>query len=107
MSRGLIPSDAAGLAQEIRRLAYEVRRPHLFQERKRDLAAAVAGLAQVRPCASCEASRLRHALGVSRQTTRAALARAERAERLLASARPAPRRSRERAPAANQLELWT
>jgi hypothetical protein len=107
MSRGSIPADAAGLAQEIRRLAYDVRRPHLFQERKRDLAAAVAGLAQARPCASCAVASLGHALDAARQSARAAQARAERAERLLASVRPRKRRSQRRAPAVDQLELWT
>jgi hypothetical protein len=95
------------LACELRRLWFDHRKPHVFDDAKRDLAARIAALGAVSPCAACEASRLRHALEAARQSARAAQARAERADRLLAGARPPGRRSRGRAAAANQLELWT
>jgi hypothetical protein len=83
------------LACELRKLWFDHRKPHVFDDAKRDLAARIAALGAVNPCASCEASRLRHALDAARQSARAATARAERAERLLASARrPRPRRSK-------------
>jgi hypothetical protein len=92
MTRGDTPF---ALACELRRLWVDVRKPHVFDDAKRDLAARIAALGAVSPCASCEASRLRHALDAARQTTRAATARAERAERLLVSVRPPrPRRSK-------------
>ncbi len=84
------------LACELRRLWFDHRKPHRFDDAKRDLAARIAALGAVNPCASCEASRLRHALDAARRTARAAHARAERAERLLASARPPGRRARQR-----------
>jgi hypothetical protein len=96
------------LACELRKLWFDHRKPHVFDDAKRDLAARIAALGAVSPCASCEASRLRHALDAARQSARAAQARAERAERLLAGARPPrPHRSPRRAAACDQLELWT
>ena len=96
------------LACELRRLWFDQRKPHVFDDAKRDLAARIAALGAVSPCAACEASRLRHALDAARQSARAALARAERAVRLLAGARrPRPRRCPRRPTACDQLELWT
>ena len=76
------------LARDLRRLWFDVRRPHLFLARRDELADAVArlGNAPPRPCA-CATPGLRREL--ARATARAALA-----ERLLASVRPRPRRKR-------------
>lgn len=93
------------IACELRRLWFDVQNPHRFQDAKRDLAARIAALGAVSPCASCEASRLRHALDAARQSARAALTRAERAERLLASARPPRPRSHRRDSDAAQMAL--
>jgi hypothetical protein len=75
------------LACELRRLWFDHRKPHVFDDAKRDLAARIAALGAVSPCASCEASRLQRALDAARQKARAATLQAERVERLLASAR--------------------
>jgi len=100
------PASAAALACELRRLWFNVNAPHVFDERKRELAARIAALAAPSPCSSCLAQSLRHALDAARRTSRAAEARAVRAERLLASARPRRRRSRVLSNP-KQLELWT
>lgn len=93
------------LAAELRRLWFDVRRPHLFYERRRELAARVAELCAASPCSSCPAQNLRHALDGARRTARAAQARADRAERLLASAVRRSGRSRAHT-TNNQLELF-
>lgn len=93
------------LACEVRRLWLDYRKPHLFDDARRDLAARIAALGAVSPCVSCEAPRLRHTLDAARQSARAALARAERAERLLASARAPRPRYRRRDSDPRQIEL--
>lgn len=85
-----------GLACELRLLWFDVRKPHVFDNAKRDLAARIAALELPGPCASCAVVSLRHALDAARQTTRAAILRAEKAERLLASARPPRHLARQR-----------
>ena len=82
-SSALAPQE---LARQLRRLWFEVRRPHLFIARRDELADAVAHLGEPapRPCA-CAAPALRRELA-------RATARADRIERLLASARPRSRR---------------
>jgi hypothetical protein len=84
------------LACELQRLWFDHRKPHVFDDAKRDLAARVAALGAVSPCAFCEVSRLRNALDAARRTARAACLRAEKAERLLGSARPRRRHARQR-----------
>lgn len=98
-------SAPAALAAELRRLWFDTRRPHVFDEAKRDLAARVAALGLPKPCAHCPAASLRHALDAARRTARAERERAERAERLLVGARPPRRRRKQNNP--RQLELWT
>lgn len=98
-------SAADELAAELRRLCFDVRRPHLFHDQKRDLAARVARLALPSPCSNCPASSLRLALESARRVARMERDRADRAERLLASAVRRPRRSRAHALAA-QMALW-
>jgi hypothetical protein len=93
------------LACELRRLWPDYRKPHIFDDAKRDLAARIAALELPGPCALCAVASLRHALGAARQTTRAAILRAEKAERLLASARPPRPRPRRRAFDPRQMEL--
>lgn len=85
--------SACSLACELRRLWFDHRKPHVFDDAKRDLAARIAALGAVSPCVACEASR---PVDATRQSARAAQARAEKAERLLASVRPARQRSRRR-----------
>lgn len=94
------------LACELRRLWFDVRNPHVFDERRRELAARIAALSTSSPCSSCSAQSLRHALDAARRTSRAAETRAERAERLLLAARPRRQRSRVLSNP-KQLELWT
>lgn len=98
-------ASAAALACEIRRLWFDVRKPHLFDERRRDLAARIAALEKPNPCATCVAPSLRHSLDAARRVARAERDRADRLERMLASAVKPNRRSRAHTPN-NQLELW-
>ncbi len=90
---GLAPHE---LARDLRRLWFDVRRPHLFLARRDELADAVArlGNAPPRPCA-CAAPGLRRELAY-------AVTRAVQAERLLASIRPRPRRKLRRDPRQNE-----
>jgi hypothetical protein len=99
-------SAAHELAAELRRLWFDPRRPHLFDDAKRDLAARIARLATPNLCATCTAQSLRHSLDAARRTARAERDRADRLERMLASAVRRPRRSRAHA-MNTQLELWT
>lgn len=104
--RGCVMSAAHELAAELRRLWFDVQNPHRFDEQKRDLAARIARLALPNPCATCVAQSLRHSLDAARRVARAERDRADRLERMLASAVKPSRRSRAH-PANNQLELWT
>ena len=101
-----LPSDPRGLAEALQRLTPCWRDPRDFYARRDDLAAAIAALASPSPraCASCASSR--HALIAARRDRDAQRDRADRAERLLASAVKRPRRSRAHA-ANDHLELWT
>ena len=99
-------SAAHELAAELRRLWFDPRRPHLFDDAKRDLAARIARLALPNPCATCVAQSLRHSLDAARRGARAERDRADRLERMLGTAVKRPRRSRAHANA-NQLELWS
>lgn len=98
-------SAADELAAELRRLSFDVQNPHRFQDAKRDLAARIARLATPSPCATCVAPSLRHSLDAARRTARAERDRADRLERMLASAVKRPRRSRAHG-MNTQLELW-
>ena len=98
-------SAADELAAELRRLTFDVRNPHRFQDAKRDIAARVARLALPHPCANCPAASLRLALESARRMVRMERDRADRAERLLASAVRRPRRSRAHALPA-QMAFW-
>lgn len=99
-------SAAHELAAELRRLWFDIQNPHRFDAQKRDLAARIAKLATPNPCATCTAQSLRHSLDAARRTARAERDRADRLERMLASAVQRPRRSRAHA-MNNQLEFWT
>lgn len=96
---------APEIAACIRRLSPCWQDPRRFYRARDNLAAAVGALATPAPCSSCAAGRLRHALDAARRAARTAQDRAERAERLLTTARRRPGPARRIAPQ-NQLDLW-
>ena len=106
MTGAPIPTTAPEIAVCIRKLTpcwHDMRR---FYRARDDLAAAVATLATSpsRPCATCASAR--HALVAARRDRDAERDRADRAERLLASAVRRPRRKVRFRGSVGQLELW-
>jgi hypothetical protein len=88
----MTPPDLASAVRLVAGLRPDWQRPERFHETKAEALAALRAAAA--PCAQCPADALRERLARAHALLRASAAEAARLRRMLASARPKPRRCR-------------